>query len=95
MRPGSVQIVHRGMPGNTIPVEIRPGVAGIFTTTHAEGAVVTSASPARAGELLVVWVTGLGGGEQPLVAGVASPMPPIRTKGTVTARIGGLSSKVI
>jgi uncharacterized protein (TIGR03437 family) len=92
--PSYVRILDNGVQGNAIPADIRPAVSGIFTVTHADGTVVTSANPGRAGELLVAWVTGLGGAEKPLLTGAAAPIPALRTKATVTARIGGLSAKV-
>ena len=92
--PSYVHIAYHGSQGNTIPVDVRPASAGIFTVTHVDGAVVTSTNPARAGELLVVWATGLGGAEQPLVSGTPAPTLPLRTRETVTATIAGLSAGV-
>ena len=93
--PTGVQIVTNGSAGNVITGEVRPAAVGIYVVTHADGLVVSAANPARGGELLVAWVTGLGPGEQPLTTGAATPMAAIRTGFTVTARVGTLPATVV
>ena len=58
--PSSIELVDHGRTSNTINVEIRPSVPGVFAVTHLDGRLVDGANPAGAGEVLVAYATGLG-----------------------------------
>jgi len=48
----------------------------VVAITHADGALATPASPARAGEVLVVYLLGMGHTAPRVASGVPSPSPP-------------------
>jgi len=57
--------------------------------------LVTTDRPARAGDVLVIYCTGLGLTDVPVADGVASPdSPPAQTKAPVTLSIGGRAGQV-
>ncbi len=68
-------------------------VAG--TVTHADGSMVTAASPAADGEVLVIYGTGLGTVSPAAGTGIAAPSTPIsNTTATPVVLIGGQQATV-
>lgn len=76
--------------------EAAPAIFSVLTefgrlaaVLHANGALVTSASPAEAGEFLAVYLTGLGQVDGPIVAGQPAPRSPLlRVRAPVEVRVG-------
>jgi len=92
-------------PNSPSPVEIvvniAPTAPAIFTmptqfgilpaVVHANGTLVTPASPAEAGEFIAVFLTGLGQVDGPLLAGQPAPRSPLlRARAPVDARVGNV-----
>jgi uncharacterized protein (TIGR03437 family) len=74
-----------------------PGIyqsGGIGSILHGNGALVTESSPARTGEELVLFATGLGVVDQPVASGAPAPFSPIaRTPAPPIVRVGGTSAE--
>jgi uncharacterized protein (TIGR03437 family) len=95
---GPTAVVVTDVVGNTHtwPIEVRASSPGIFAVTHANGSLVTSTDAATAGELLVVWATGLGHAVSDEASGQPAPTNRLVTmKSPVTAQIGGASADVL
>ena len=69
LRPGVVEIwlVRDGTLGPVVQVALQDAAPALFQTpdgspiaTHLDGSLVTKDAPARAGEIIVLWATGLG-----------------------------------
>jgi uncharacterized protein (TIGR03437 family) len=101
------QAVVRTATGITVPESliVAPARPGIFTTSQsgkgqgvifsAQGALVDSASPAAAGDVVVVYCTGLGLTTPPVATGRATPGAPLSHASVrVDAQIGGLPAVV-
>ncbi|SRR5579883_196245 len=65
--PATVQLVNDGLAGPPITISLSPAAPVLFQqdaatvlATHANGLSVTAQSPARAGEIVVLYATGLG-----------------------------------
>jgi uncharacterized protein (TIGR03437 family) len=65
--PTSLTLVRDGTAGPTIPIVLTATAPGLFelgaTTilaTHADGSLIKSASPAMAGEIIIIYAVGLG-----------------------------------
>jgi uncharacterized protein (TIGR03437 family) len=81
------QVSNNGTKSNPITLYTASSSPGVFTTTqngvgpaavtHANGAVVTANNPAKAGETLVVYVTGLGSVTPAVPDGTAAPLSPL------------------
>jgi uncharacterized protein (TIGR03437 family) len=89
-----------------VPVPITAGEPGVFTPSGAPGSqghiyinAVTLAdakNPAKAGDVLVIYCTGLGEVTPAVDAGVAVPTDALRnTKNTVLVTIGGVAAKLL
>ena len=64
--------------------------AGIAVATHADGAPVTADSPARPGEVVVLYATGLGPSVLRLRDGEVPAIPPLPLSGLVIKRLAEL-----
>lgn len=77
--------------------EAEPGIftvnssgSGAGVVTDATGALISESNPARAGDVVIVYATGLGTTKPRVASGQASPSsPPAQTVSAVTAYIGG------
>jgi uncharacterized protein (TIGR03437 family) len=65
--PTSITVLRDGAVGPTVPITLTAAAPGIFQTgpatilaTHSNGDLIRSASPAVAGEVIVVYAVGLG-----------------------------------
>jgi uncharacterized protein (TIGR03437 family) len=101
-------LVERGaVPSAVIEAAVQTNDPGIFTyqptaeTTapvivHQDGSVVTPSRPARGGEALVIFATGVGGLTNPPASGEASPADPLAAS-TVepTVTVGGAPATVL
>ena len=85
-----IQVTNNGTPSNTVTVFADASAPGVFTasangigdgaTLHANGSLVTTSNPAKVGETVTVYVTGLGGVSPTLSGdGVAAPSNPLST----------------
>jgi uncharacterized protein (TIGR03437 family) len=74
-----------------------PGIyqsGGIGSIVHGNGALVTDSAPARPGEELAMFATGLGAVDQPVSSGIASPFSPVaRTLVSPVVRVSGSVSE--
>jgi uncharacterized protein (TIGR03437 family) len=71
-----------------------PGAAPYIVAQHADSSYVTAASPAKPGEVIVLWGTGFGSASPPVPPGhVFSGANPLANPVTVT--IGGESAQVV
>lgn len=76
-----------------------PGLAafadGTIIAQHSDGSLVTASAPAARGEYLVMYSSGLGLTNNPVVTGAASPTSPLATPvNDVSVTIGGASANV-
>ena len=75
--------------------EFRLGGKLYGAVTHADGTVVTPQSPARAGETVVVYATGLGPLDTPQTTGEPAPFNPLaRTRVVPEVTVGGKKATV-
>ncbi len=94
----NVRVTANGAPSNTEVVQFAGGSPGVFTLpgtsagilTHgADGTLVTAASPAARGEVLVLYATGLGKVTNTPASGAASPSGPLAVNtGLTTVTFG-------
>ena len=88
--PASVAVAANGIAGPTVPIEIRPANPGVFAVAHTNGDLVTAGAPARSGELVVVWATGLGRAKSNDQTGQAAPLGQlVAIQNSVTAAVNG------
>ena len=67
----------------------------VFAATEAGLVLAEAATPARAGDVVVIWCAGLGEVDQPVTAGEGAPsFPPAITADPVTVTIGGIDAPV-
>ena len=67
----------------------------VFVATATTQVLADTANPAKAGDVVVIWCSGLGGVTQPVVAGDAAPASPLaRTLDEVSVNIGGQNAPV-
>ncbi|HUK15988.1 MAG TPA: hypothetical protein VLW65_06215 [Bryobacteraceae bacterium] len=101
----SIQVISNGTASNTVTLPVNLTTPGVFTlppgglgtaaAQHADYSLVSSASPAQAGETIMVYVTGLGGVNPLVPDGSAAPASPLsNTSNTITAFIDGQTATV-
>lgn len=82
--------------------DVQPGIftlnssgSGAGVVTDAAGGLIGDSNPARAGQVVIVYATGLGATDQAVRTGQASPAhPPAAAVSPVTAYVGGLQATV-
>ncbi len=84
--------VHSAAP-SILTLDQRGSGAGLIFHEMDAG-LVTEASPARPGESVAIYCTGLGALKTPLKTGAIAPNPPLETVATPRATIGGLDASV-
>lgn len=76
-----------------------PGVArfadGHVIAQHSDFSLVTTQSPARPGEYLIIYLGGLGQGNQTVASGTPSPLSPLDSVPDVTITVAGQSAPVV
>ena len=99
-----VQVTNNGVLSNAVPVFVNQTAPGVFTQTanglsygateHVDGSIVTAANPAKIGETVAVFVTGLGAVTPTIADGAPGPIDTLSevTPGSVTAAIGSPST---
>jgi uncharacterized protein (TIGR03437 family) len=94
--PVPVVVKHHGVPSNTVMVEARPSCSGIFGITHATGILVSPSQPAKPGELLVIYATGLGPVSAMARTGWGAPYSPLLGfEEAVTVQAGNLPARIL
>ena len=101
----SIVVNNSGTLSNTVVVPVAATAPGVFTVDrngigsgailHADYSLVTSANPAKRGETVLIYLTGVGAVNPPVAdgtAGLASPLS--RAAATVNVLIGGLPATV-
>lgn len=82
-----IQVTSGGTKSNTVTVYMNDAAPGIFSVPpggigyaaalHADYSLVSTANPARKGETILVFLTGLGAVSPPAAAGAAAPSNPL------------------
>jgi uncharacterized protein (TIGR03437 family) len=92
--PGTTNltVVREGTAGPTVPITLTSTAPGLFQSspntllaTHADNSLITTASPATAGEVIVIYATGLGYTNPDQTSGVIPVHP------ALIANLSGLS----
>ena len=82
-----------GPPSNTITAPVRTAAPGIFVTVRADGSLVTAERPAAASDVLIIYATGLGAVDQPVITGGPAPGNPVAgVTNNVTVRFGNVAA---
>lgn len=99
------QVTNNGVPSNTARVYCGLTAPGIFTIPsggigngaiqHADFSLVSGASPAKAGETVLIYLTGLGSVTPSVVAGAAAPSNPLASATVPDVYIGGIKARVL
>lgn len=90
-----------GTPSNAVTVPLAPTAPGVFSMsanglgdgaiTHADNSLVSQASPAKPGEIVQVYLTGLGATNPNVPDGAAAPAnPAAMTTAPVSVFVGGI-----
>ena len=88
-----MQVIDNGALSPTVTVPVLPAQPGIFVVQHANNQPVTSANPAVAGEVLLIYCTGLGAVSPSLADGAAGTGKQ-ETVSPTTVTIGKFSAPV-
>jgi uncharacterized protein (TIGR03437 family) len=100
-----VQVINNGTASNVVTMMVAPTAPGILTQSqnglgygdavHPDGTLVNGQNPAKAGETVSVFLTGLGSVTPPISDGAAGPTSPYSiTTNTITSFINGTSAPV-
>jgi len=85
-----------GVPGNTITAQVRSAAPGVFVTVFADGRVVSAERPATAGDVLVIYATGVGPVTNNVGSGVPAPSNPLAaSRDPVTVRFGEVTAQEV
>lgn len=99
----SVRVVVNGAQSNLVSANLATAAPGIFTTSTgaavvvhaADSSLVTPSNPAKPGEYLTIYCTGLGPVSTSLLSGAASPSSPLaHSLNPAIVTIGGVSTLV-
>lgn len=93
----SLYVLHGALHGPQIMLQLDPASPGMFTWTggviaqHSDGSVISATAPARAGETIVLYATGLGRIVPDLVqTSIASRAAPIAAASQMTVLLNGV-----
>jgi len=100
---GQGLVVHNGNgPSSSLTVTVAAAAPAIFSTPsggavlkNSDFSLVSSSNPASAGDILLIYSTGLGQTTPPLATGQLAPAPLLARSSAVTVTIGGQSAEVI
>ncbi len=95
--PGTATITVsvQGVASNSISANVGSVSPGVFVAVHADGSPITASNPASAGEVIVVYATGLGAVTGSPVTGQGAPSdPPATTLEPATVTIGNVPAGV-
>jgi uncharacterized protein (TIGR03437 family) len=97
--PGSVnlQLVIDGLAGPSIPIQLTPAAPALFqldaqtaVATEADGSVLTAATPAAPGDIVILYATGLGQTVPPVESGILpTAAAPLSDLGNFTIVLNG------
>ena len=102
----TVQVINNNVPSNTVTVFVGKTAPGVFTRSqdglgygdieHADGSLVNAQNPAQIGEIVAVYLTGLGAVSPPIIDGDVGPTNPLAKTpdGAIAAYIGGVSAPI-
>jgi uncharacterized protein (TIGR03437 family) len=100
----TITVNNNGAASAAQSVTLAPYAPGVFYRTsasvdadiiHVDNSWVSQSSPAKAGEILVVWATGIGNLSQLATTGAASPgSPPAQAVDLPTVTVGGAAAVV-
>ena len=101
-----IKIVKNGQASNTVTAFVYESAPGVFSLTnngigsgavlHADFSVVTAARPARPGEIVLVFLTGLGDVSPSIPEGAPGRVSPLNQTVTMaTATINGIPAEVL
>jgi uncharacterized protein (TIGR03437 family) len=100
----TITVNNNGAASAPQSVTLAPYAPGVFYRTsasvdadiiHVDNSWVSQSSPAKAGEILIVWATGIGNLSQLAATGAASPgSPPAQAVDLPTVTVGGASAVV-
>lgn len=99
----TIQVINNGVASNSVTVVVNQTTPGIFSlppggvgegaVLHANYSVVSASNPARVGETLQVFLTGLGNVTPPVTEGTAAPSNPLsRASNTINVYIDGIAA---
>jgi len=99
------QVINNGTPSNSTLLYSGPTAPGIFTIPsggigngaieHADFSVVTTSSPAKVGETVQIFLTGMGKTTPAVNTGAAAPSNPLATATVPDVYIDGILAKVV
>jgi uncharacterized protein (TIGR03437 family) len=86
-----------GIPGNSIRAEVRAAAPGIFAAVRADGSLITAERPAAAGDVLIIYATGLGPVTQRIISGSPAPANPLAgvRDGNISVRFGDVPTQEV
>ncbi len=98
-----VQVIFNGLPSQAAPLNLRPADPGVFLVNgnpaivfNSTNQLVSPAVPARAGDFLVIYATGLGALDTPIASGTPAPLTTlIRTRTLPRVTLGDLPVTVL
>ncbi len=103
----SIQVISNNVASNVVTMLVNSTTPGVFTANssglgygaveHADGSLVTQASPAQPGDTVVTFVSGLGTVLPPITDGTPGPSPTLSNTapaGDITADINGTAATV-
>ncbi len=83
-------------PGNTVTAAVREASPGVFVVVKANGTVVSADNPAAAGDVLIIYATGLGAVTENAISGAPAPSTPLSpTRNPATVRFGGVVAEEV
>ncbi len=98
----SATVSLEGITSSTFSFSVAAAAPGIFFNSqtnagivlHANYNLITAANPATAGEIVLIYCTGLGVVDPPVNSGVAAPAAPLSVTPNPTVTIGGQAAQV-
>src|SRR5581483_3137888 len=96
----TIQVVTGHGSSNMVTVFVGSTSPGVYVANgyaiaqHGDYSLVSASNPARPGDLLLIYMTGLGSVSPAIEDGALGPVPVSTTTNAFTARIGGVSAAV-
>lgn len=96
-----IQVINRGNASNTVSAFMGTTAPGVFVANgygiaqHTNYTLVTPDNPARPGDTLLIYMTGLGDLFPAVGDGAVGPIPVAITTNTFTATLGGIAATVV
>jgi uncharacterized protein (TIGR03437 family) len=93
-----------GIPGNSIRAEVRSAAPGIFVlpggagvVTRPDNSLITAELPAAAGDVLIIYATGLGPVTQRIISGAPAPPNPLAgvRDANISVRFGDVAAQEV